>query len=90
MRAPAKVYKPVLEDWIWHTIVPVLAYAVAAGQRHPAARARRAETLFAVAASAALLLCMGIHNAWDSLNYIAQRRAAQEEAERAPDVSKGA
>jgi len=40
------------------------------------------QTLFGVAAAASLLLCTGIHNAWDSLNYIALRRrqAAADEA----------
>ncbi|HVT07854.1 MAG TPA: hypothetical protein VHO67_10365 [Polyangia bacterium] len=75
------LYKPVLEDWIWHTIVPLVAYAamLASAIRLPRAPA---ETLFAVAGSASLLLCAGIHNAWDSLNYIAlrRRRAAADEA----------
>ena len=76
------VYKPVLEDWIWHTIVPLTAYGSMLASAILLSRAPE-ETLFAVAASASLLLCTGIHNAWDSLNYIALRRrqaAADEEA----------
>jgi hypothetical protein len=75
------VYKPVLEDWIWHTIVPLIAYTSILASAILLPRAPE-ETLFVVAASAALLLCTGIHNAWDSLNYIALRRrqAAAEEA----------
>lgn len=67
------IYKPVLEDWIWHTIVPLAAYAsmLASAILLPGAPQR---TLFGVAAGASLLLCTGIHNAWDSLNYIALRR----------------
>lgn len=75
------IYKPVLEDWIWHTIVPLAAYAsmLASAILLPGAPQR---TLFGVAAGASLLLCTGIHNAWDSLNYIALRRrqAATDEA----------
>jgi len=63
-------YKPVLSDWIWHTILPSIAYAsllVAAIllQRFPE------RTLFVVAAVALLLLFIGIHNAWDTATYLA-------------------
>src|SRR6266508_1546930 len=63
-------YVPVLEDWIWHGALPLLAYAallVAAVflQRYPA------PSLFVMAGTALLLLFVGIHNAWDSVVYIA-------------------
>jgi hypothetical protein len=60
-----KTYVPVLSDWIWHTGLPVVAYAClfVAGvllRRSP-------ETaLYVVAATALLLLYIGIHNAWDA------------------------
>jgi hypothetical protein len=76
------IYKPVLEDWIWHAIVPFVAYASMLVSAILLSHAGE-ETLFLVAAAACLLLCTGIHNAWDSLNYIALRRrqaAADEEA----------
>lgn len=73
-------YVPVLEDWIWHNILPPIAYAallVAAirlqGYPEPA--------LFVVAGAALLLLFVGIHNAWDSVVYIAFRRRRQEPGE---------
>ncbi|HSS38005.1 MAG TPA: hypothetical protein VLT58_04490, partial [Polyangia bacterium] len=50
------VYKPVLEDWIWHTIVPLTAYGSMLASAILLSRAPE-ETLFAVAASASLLLC---------------------------------
>src|SRR6185503_7464040 len=63
-------YRPVLEDWIWHSILPFVAYLamVEAG-----ATLQRYETgaLFVVGASALLLLFIGIHNAWDTVTYIA-------------------
>ncbi|MFL5304752.1 MAG: hypothetical protein ACJ8F1_06040 [Polyangia bacterium] len=67
------VYKPVLEDWIWHAVAPFVAYAsmLVSALLLPGAPE---QTLFVVAAGACLLLCTGIHNAWDSLNYIALRR----------------
>jgi len=63
-------YKPVFEDWAFHVVLPLIAYAllVVAGiflRSYP----RR--VLFVVAASALLLLFTGIHNAWDTVTYIA-------------------
>ena len=65
-----KDYEPVLEDWIWHSILPVIAYAtlfigaIATGRGAGAG-------LFAIGAASLLLLFIGIHNAWDSVAYIA-------------------
>ncbi len=64
------LYKPVLEDWIWHTVLPLLAYivmVVSAGFLvfSPSVG------LLGIAASVLLLLFIGIHNAWDSATYIA-------------------
>jgi hypothetical protein len=63
-------YKPVLSDWIWHTILPAIAYAslllsAILLQRSPQ------RTLFLVAAVALMLLFIGIHNAWDTATYLA-------------------
>ena len=68
-----KEYVPVLEDWIWHTIIPFLAYVgfFVSGiwlPRDPA------PCLFVIGAAALLLLFVGIHNAWDSVTYIAVGR----------------
>ena len=63
-------YQPVLEDWLWHTVFPLISYTalvVAAigllGNPAPA--------LFVIAAVALLLLFIGIHNAWDTVTYVA-------------------
>jgi hypothetical protein len=66
-------YTPVLEDWLWHVVFPFLAYAALLGAaivlpRDPAA------ALFAIGATALLLLFTGIHNAWDTVTYIAVQR----------------
>jgi hypothetical protein len=66
-------YVPVLEDWIWHAALPLLAYGtLVAG----AAELRSFPTaaLFAVAGASLLLLFVGIHNSWDSVTFIAMRR----------------
>ena len=62
-------YVPVLEDWIWHGVLPVLAYAVfvvAALLFHQMTEL----ALFLCAASAVLLVFIGIHNAWDTATYL--------------------
>jgi hypothetical protein len=70
------VYVPVLEDWIWHIVLPLIAYtallvAALVLQRDPAA------SLFVIGGIALLLLFVGIHNAWDSAAYIAITRRRQ-------------
>ena len=64
-----KEYKPVLEDWVWHVLLPWIAYAVVlvAGLllRHVTTTG-----LFAVAGAALGLLFIGIHNAWDTVTYV--------------------
>ena len=66
-------YKPVLEDWIWHSILPLIAYGslLVAGL---IVAAWPAPALYVVAASALLLLYVGIHNAWDTAMYISMQR----------------
>jgi hypothetical protein len=67
MRTQA-AYKPVFEDWLFHVLLPLAAYAtlpltaVAAGSHLH-------EALFAIGAAALLLLFVGIHNAWDAVTY---------------------
>jgi hypothetical protein len=61
-------YRPVLEDWLFHAVLPFGAYAMltlSAGLAY--ADFHRA--LFLVAASSVLLLFIGIHNAWDAVTY---------------------
>ena len=63
-------YRPVLEDWIWHAVLPLISYSmliIAAITLHRSPR----RVLFLIAASALLLLFIGIHNAWDTVTYIA-------------------
>ena len=65
-----KDYQPVLEDWLWHTVFPLVSYtalvvAALVLPGHPA------PALFVIAAGTVLLLFIGIHNAWDNVTYIA-------------------
>ena len=63
-------YQAVMEDWLWYTVFPLVSYialVVAAimlpGNPVPA--------LFVIAAGTMLLLFIGIHNAWDTVTYVA-------------------
>ncbi len=63
-----KVYQLVLEDHLFHALLPVVSYVallvagvMAFSQPRPA--------LYLVAAAALLLLFIGIHNAWDAVTY---------------------
>lgn len=67
MRVQA-AYRPELEDWLFHFLLPLLAYALLAISAFNAATHAR-EALFGVGAAALLLLFSGIHNAWDAVAY---------------------
>ncbi|MEN6559286.1 MAG: hypothetical protein ABFD52_00740 [Acidobacteriota bacterium] len=61
-------YQPVFEDWLFHVLLPVMAYTVLAISACVAfSRARIA--LFLVGGTAVMLLFVGIHNAWDAVMY---------------------
>jgi hypothetical protein len=75
-----KSYTKVLEDWVWHVALPLLAYAATV----VAALALEVATLlslFLVGGTSALLVFIGIHNAWDTVTYVTMQRV-QREAEK--------
>jgi hypothetical protein len=70
-------YHMVLEDWIFFAWLPILAHGIlmAAGltlRSHPE------RALFGVAITSLVLLFTGIHNAWDTVTFIAVSREADE------------
>ena len=70
------IYQPVLEDWIWHICLPLLAYLV---MLIAALILLRFETLalFGIGGSSLLLLFIGIHNAWDTVTWVTTSQRAQ-------------
>jgi hypothetical protein len=72
-------YRPVLEDWIWHNGLPFIAYATLLCGAIALWR-YQSEGLFAIAATALLLLFIGIHNAWDTVTYVAIVQMAHKDA----------
>lgn len=65
-----RLYTPVFEDWIWYSILPLIAYLTMLIGGWLLVRYSTAG-LFAIGASTLVLLFVGIHNAWDSATYIA-------------------
>lgn len=69
-------YKPVFDDWLWHTIIPFTVYGVllVAAILLPS---RENAALFFVGGAALSLLFIGIHNSWDTVTYIVVDRASE-------------
>jgi hypothetical protein len=71
-------YAPVFEDWAWHVILPLLAYAItvaaAVWVEHETILA-----LFLIGAASVLLLFIGIHNAWDTVTHLTLQRIQREQ-----------
>jgi hypothetical protein len=65
-------YVPVFEDWLWHIALPGAAYVAVLVCALFFGRGEAWE-LFAVAAATVVLLCVGIHNAWDTVTYLTIR-----------------
>ena len=83
LRQKESGYKPVLEDWVWHLFLPMIAYTAlfvgAAGLSHDQPWA-----LFLIAAIALLLLFIGIHNAWDTVTYVVALRIEEAQPPKPP------
>jgi hypothetical protein len=61
-------YRPVLEDWSFHVLLPLAAYALLALSAVAAVFHARG-ALFGAGGASLLLLFSGIHNAWDTVAY---------------------
>jgi hypothetical protein len=61
-------YKPIWEDWLFHVLLPLVAYSGLAVSAFSINFYER-PALFLVGGAALLLLFIGIHNAWDSVTY---------------------
>ena len=74
----SKGYTPVLEDWLWHCVFPLIAYVTllvaALVMRRDLAR-----WLLVIGLTALVLLFIGIHNAWDAVTYVATQREGSDD-----------
>ena len=74
-------YEPVIEDWLFHIILPIASYITLAVSALLSDSHTR-PALFLVGASALLLLFIGIHNAWDTVMYhVFVRKREEDEKE---------
>lgn len=74
-------YQPVMEDWLWHVILPLVSYTALMVMAllllfNPV------PALFVIGAATVLLIFIGIHNAWDTVTYLAIERIQPEEKSR--------
>jgi hypothetical protein len=69
-------YRPVFEDWLFHVLLPLAAYAMLAISAY-VARSNARPALFLVGAATLLFLFVGIHNAWDAVTYHVFNRGAE-------------
>ncbi|HEY7975426.1 MAG TPA: hypothetical protein VID72_08810, partial [Ktedonobacterales bacterium] len=81
-----EIYMPVLEDWLWYGVCPLVAYSglivmATLLLSHPA------PALFGIAGVMLLLLFNGLHNAWDIVTYIAVQRVETRSNDAAPSES---
>jgi len=61
-------YQPEFEDWVFHGVLPFIAYAAIAATAF-AARTHLVESLFGVGGWGVAIALSGIHNAWDGVAY---------------------
>ena len=74
-------YTPVLEDWIWHVALPLLSHAAVVVGALFTLTSSPYSTMFDFGAASLILLFVGIHNAWDTVTYIALVYRPQESSQ---------
>jgi len=70
-------YQSVLEDRLWYTVFPLVSYT-ALVVATILLLGNTALALFVIGAVTVLLLFIGIHNAWDTVTYVAVERSQPE------------
>jgi len=71
-------YTPVLEDWVWYGVSPLVAY-LALVVAAPLLPVSPEPALFLIGAVMALLMFNGIRNAWDIVTYLAVERVSRQD-----------
>ena len=75
MRAQ-KAYKPVLEDWLFYGLLPLIPYAMLAVS-FVVTRTDPRRSLFVVAAATLMFLFLGIRNSWDAITWHVASKGTQ-------------
>jgi hypothetical protein len=74
-------YQLVFEDWLFHTGLPFVAYAAVLTSGLTLIR-DTSDATFGVAGASLLLLFIGVHNAWDTVTFLATEKGDTGEVER--------
>lgn len=72
-------YEPVVEDWIWHVILPMLKYAMLLAAA-VMMTVHQTIAMFMIGWASLALLFIGIHDAWDTVTWSAAQTAQQRAA----------
>jgi hypothetical protein len=75
-------YAPDAEDWLWYVALPLMAYGALGAAGFLLSQKLRV-CLLIVAAVTFLFLLIGIHNAWDTVTYVALKHSKQSREEQA-------
>jgi hypothetical protein len=78
------VYQPDLADWIWYTVLPLVGHIVLVGSA-VLLWWNAAWSLATVAADTLMFLFLGVHNAWDTVTFIAVQHGHSASTEEAKD-----
>lgn len=65
-------YRADLEDWVWYMSLPFVAYAMLLTSGIGLLR-EPVPAMFLLAGAVLMFLCIGIHNAWDTVTYMTVR-----------------
>jgi hypothetical protein len=66
---PESAYRAVLEDWLFHVVLPLVVYVTFVSMALLLPR-HSEPALFGVGGATLLLLFIGIHNAWDIVTFL--------------------
>src|SRR5215831_9735565 len=78
-------YAPVLEDWLFHAVLPLSAYVSVLLAAWQLPRWPR-ELMFVFGAAAIVLIFIGLHNSWDTVKYVLVQRWEQKKQDQSEDV----
>lgn len=74
-------YRPDMADWVWYIVLPLLAHAALVGAAFLIPW-KPGWSLVVVAADALGFLFLGVHNAWDTVTFIAVQHGAHASGEK--------
>ena len=81
VRRFSRTYVPVLEDWIWHVILPAVVYCGLLAMALLLWREPR-DSMYGIAAALVMLLFVGIHNSWDVAVSVTAQNKKDDEKDR--------